>query len=134
MEELGAKADHIYEQKRDDGLEINDEPKIRRFEFNITIIGSGETIEKAWQDAFEAFWDEPGPVPDDYIETDEDDNEIVSISEPLQSFEQDNMNKIAGPLKETFGNTEEEPCKKCNFSIMSKECFTNRNCELEKET
>lgn len=102
MEELGQAADRIYEQKRDDNLitkeEIRELLLKRRLEITQVIdeviqlnhiIGVG--LISLGDGLRDYCYKHKGYVKE-------------SISKPLQSSEQDNMNKIAGPLKETFSS------------------------------
>lgn len=50
---------------------------MRRYEFKIWLSGYGETEEDAWEDAVEAFMEDPGSPPseDDYEVYDDEDEE-----------------------------------------------------------
>lgn len=58
-----------------------------RYEFQITLVGEGDTPEKAWQDAIESFESDPGPAPEEFvvIQEDEDGNEITETSDGAYS-------------------------------------------------
>ena len=58
-----------------------------RYEFTITIAGEGDTPEEAWDNGVEAFSDDPGATPDEFvrIETDEGGNEITETSDGTYS-------------------------------------------------
>lgn len=40
--------------------------------FTITLAGSGGNLQEAWTDAIEGFTQEPGEIPEDYEEIEED--------------------------------------------------------------
>lgn len=48
---------------------------MKRYEFNITIAGYGETADEAWEDACEGFSQDPGATPDESEYTVEDEDE-----------------------------------------------------------
>jgi len=43
-----------------------------RYEFTITLGGSGDTVEEAWEDAIEAFSLDPGVPPKEYTTEEEE--------------------------------------------------------------
>ena len=57
------------------------------YAFQITLVGEGDTPDKAWRDATEAFQIDPGPTPDEYtmIQEDKDGNEITETSDGTYS-------------------------------------------------
>lgn len=64
---------------------------MKRYEFDITIAGNGNDVDEAWNNAVEAFSEDPGVTPDDWseeeIEDDEDESDLDYYDYEDEEFE-----------------------------------------------
>jgi GTP cyclohydrolase III len=60
------KCGRVYELEDNEGLAICICEMGGRYEFTITIAAEGKTPEEAWEEACNAFAEDPGATPEDY--------------------------------------------------------------------